>query len=275
MKGRSERDYYLESAKKAKAVARIRAFAYGLMSSHVHWALQAIDDPLSKFLHPLHTRFGQWWNRTHGGLGKIIADRPRSILVNKSEQLALLIAYIHNNPVRAGIVSNPLESTWTSHRYYVGEEAAPEWLAVEWALAAMGYSSTSSGRLSFHEFVRARALLPRDPILAGPGQVHPTCMADLLHAISTITSVKQSNIVRYQSIASTSEQMKSAKARSTLLHIGKNVFGLSASRIGTDLGLSRQMVSKILKQHRAPSDKLISQIIQQYLQFASRSDKVR
>lgn len=92
------------------------------------------------------------------------------------EDIARLLAYIHNNPVRAGVVSDPFDSTWSSHRVYVGEAPAPAWLDVELGLSRAGFSSTGNGRANFHDFVRSRSGLPRDPIMTGE-EVTPTTSA--------------------------------------------------------------------------------------------------
>ncbi len=39
---------------------------------------------------------------------------------------------VHRNPVEAGVVTRPRDSTWTSHRIYLRLEPAPPWFDVEW-----------------------------------------------------------------------------------------------------------------------------------------------
>jgi putative transposase len=56
-----------------------------------------------------------------------------------------LIRYVHNNPVRAGVVQRASESGWSSHRIYLGLEEKPSWLATE---AIFG------GDISRHEEIR-------------------------------------------------------------------------------------------------------------------------
>ncbi len=274
--GPKERDYYLACAKQACAKAKVRASAYGLMSSHIHWALCSNGDPLSKLLHPMHTRFGLWWNRKNGGLGKVFAERPTSIIVNKEEQLALLVAYIHNNPVRAGIVTDPRDSDWTSHRYYIGESPAPAWLDVEWTLAAMGYSSSVSGRLSFDDFVRSRSSLPRDPRFARGVSSDPRrTTINLLSTISLITNVNRNNIVQCYKAQSRAEITRGIRARSIFLYVGQRVFGLTASQLAIDTGLSRQKVSEVIKEFRLResfSQEQVSEVVERYLEVTSTSN---
>jgi len=79
----------------------------------------------------------------------------------------MLLAYIHNNPVRAGVVVDPADSGWTSHRAYLGLTAAPPWLFIERGLDLCGFSAAPSGRQRFHEMVVARSIEARRIELSG------------------------------------------------------------------------------------------------------------
>jgi hypothetical protein len=160
------RDSYLRRVPAALKRSDWRALAYALMSSHVHWVMKAGDRPSSTFVQSLHSGFANWLNRCTGGLGQVFADRHRTIVCD-GETAAALIAYVHNNPVRAGLVGDPADSAWTSHRAYVGLEPAPPWLDVELGLLVCGFEPTTNGRLRFDDFVRSRLSEPRSIVLSG------------------------------------------------------------------------------------------------------------
>jgi putative transposase len=101
------------------------------MSSHVHLVLQLSTDPIGLLMRKVNAPFGAWVNQKRGGLGTIPADRPRSVLVHSDTYGMELIRYVHNNPVRAGVVSRASESGWSSHRAYLGLASCPSWLATE------------------------------------------------------------------------------------------------------------------------------------------------
>lgn len=163
-----ERNEYLRRVTRliASVELNITLFAYCLMSNHTHWAMVIERFTSARFIHPLHTGYAAWLNREQGRLGPVFAERHTS-LEFKGESAARLIAYDHNNPVRAGVVSDPADSNWTSHRAYIGDVAAPPWLQVERGLAASGFSSSPSGRLAFHDFVRSVSGQARDPMMSG------------------------------------------------------------------------------------------------------------
>jgi hypothetical protein len=101
----------------------------------------------------------------------VFAERARIHIVDPGAA-AVLVAYIHNNPVRAGVVTDALDSTWTTHRAVVGHDVAPPWLDVPWILSACGFDASPSGRARFDDFVRRRASLGRDRQLSGPVDAH-------------------------------------------------------------------------------------------------------
>ena len=119
---------YLELLGKAAETHDSRVIAYCLMSSHVHLVLQLGNDSLGSFTKRIHAPFGNWVNAQRGGLGTVLADRPKSVLVDSETYGMELIRYVHNNPVRAGLAARASESSWSSHRAYLGLEACPSWL---------------------------------------------------------------------------------------------------------------------------------------------------
>jgi putative transposase len=123
------RQKYLLFLGNAAAGHDSRIIAYCLMSSHVHLVLQLGNDPLSRLTKQTHAPFANWLNRQRSGLGTIFADRPKSVLVHNETYGMSLLSYVHNNPVRAGMVDRASESSWSSHRAYLGLEACPPWLA--------------------------------------------------------------------------------------------------------------------------------------------------
>jgi hypothetical protein len=164
--GDTERREYLRRAAKVAVRVDLLALAYALMSSHIHWATLAGLDPPGRFVSRLHGPFARWLNIRQSRSGHVFMERF-TLLIFEGEIIADLLAYIHNNPVRAGVVADPADSSWTSHRYYIGDAKAPPWLRVEQGLALAGFDASASGRLAFHEYVRARAGLPRDDAFSG------------------------------------------------------------------------------------------------------------
>lgn len=123
------------------------------MSTHTHFAAIAGRQPFADWSRPLHVGFVRWLNSRRGRLGAGIANRPATYEVAPT-QCARLIAYHHNNPVRAGVVPSAADSDWTSHRAYTSGNS-PDWLRDDLGLELAGFGASGSGRDAFAEFVRA------------------------------------------------------------------------------------------------------------------------
>jgi putative transposase len=148
------REKYLELLGSALEATDARLLAYCLMSNHVHLVLIRGEQPLERVVKSVHTGLGRFLSPRRpgrGAKGPVFADRPRMVLVQEETYLRELVRYVHNNPVRAGLVRQASASAWTSHRAYVGRVEAPEWLNVGYVLDRFGRGARA--REGFERFV--------------------------------------------------------------------------------------------------------------------------
>lgn len=132
---------------------------YGLMSSHIHWAVLAGKCPSSEWTRPLNNSIAraiQAARRRQGqAFGAVFAGRPTEVIIEDSA--TALLAYVHNNPVRAGVVASAEQSRWTGHRAMIGLDQASGGADIPRALEVAGFGTDQKGRAAFHDFVLARA----------------------------------------------------------------------------------------------------------------------
>jgi len=133
-----ERGMYLRLLGIALAKSDWLCIAYALMSNHIHLAFVAGREALAGWAKRAHTPFALWMNERHERLGPLFVRGPKDFAI-LPENEGSLIAYIHNNPVRAKVVSRARHSTWTSHAAYLGLAPRPEWLYVDDGLARTGF----------------------------------------------------------------------------------------------------------------------------------------
>lgn len=160
-----KRDAYLTRLERALARTDWSLLSYALMSSHVHHATIAGEDPLWHWLKPLHTGFARDLNRWDRRFGPVYAERATAITM-PLDRIGVLVPYIHNNPVRAGVVARADDSTWTSHRAWIGLDPCPSFLAAQLGLRLSGFDESASGRAAFDATVRARSTDPSQPLVA-------------------------------------------------------------------------------------------------------------
>lgn len=144
-----EREKYLHYLGLALEKSDWRCISYALMSNHIHHGWIAGETPFGALFKAVHSPFARWMNARRERLGPLFADRPL-VSITRPENVARTITYIHNNPLRAGVVGCAAESSWTSHQAYLGLVPAPKWLHVDEGLRLLAMTPTE-----FDETARA------------------------------------------------------------------------------------------------------------------------
>jgi putative transposase len=62
-----------------------------------------------------------WYNLKYERSGHLFQDRFKSEVVNDEKYLLAVVRYIHQNPLKAGIVNNINDYAWSSYSEYIGE----------------------------------------------------------------------------------------------------------------------------------------------------------
>lgn len=139
----------------AEGVSRFghRIHAYCWMGNHVHLAIQVADTPLSKIMQNLAFRYTRFINRREERIGHLFQGRFKALLVDADSYLLELVRYIHLNPVRAKLVTDPADYRWNGHLAYLGK-VHKEWLTTNWALSQFA-SSSDDARRAYGAFVQA------------------------------------------------------------------------------------------------------------------------
>jgi REP element-mobilizing transposase RayT len=98
-----------------------QVLAWCLMSNHYHLAVRMGEVSLSRSMRFIQHRFSQSYNGRHQVFGPFWQGRFRSKFVEDREYLRQLVAYIHLNPVTAGVVKDAAKYRWCGHREVVGK----------------------------------------------------------------------------------------------------------------------------------------------------------
>jgi REP element-mobilizing transposase RayT len=159
----------------ARALERYGAslFAYCWMTNHVHLAIQVAEAPLGPVMGIIASRYARAKQRAVATTGHLFERRYRARLVDADRYLLVLVRYIHLNPVRAGIVADPRDYRWSSHRVYLGARG-PGWLHTETVLGRLG-SSVDAARTTYRRFMNEPpAATERDDLSTGGRRGRPS-----------------------------------------------------------------------------------------------------
>ena len=98
-------------------------YAYCLMDNHYHLFIKTPFANISEGMHYLNTSYANWFAAKYKLAGSIFQGRYKSILVDKDSYALILSAYIHLNPIRAGMVENLNNYYFSSFLDYVGKRS--------------------------------------------------------------------------------------------------------------------------------------------------------
>jgi REP element-mobilizing transposase RayT len=140
-----------------------RLHAYCWMSNHVHLLPQVADAPLGQLMHRIASRYARQYQARLRTTGHLFERRYRAWLVDADEYLLELVRYIHLNPVRAGLVTDPAEYEWSGHLTYLGTRNQP-WLCTDFVLR-MFHDDAARAAGAYRAFVLAGVQGSRDASL--------------------------------------------------------------------------------------------------------------
>jgi len=109
-------EHWIHTAKKVAADFELRILAWCLMTNHFHLVLQCGTIPLWAAMARLQVTTAKFHNRQRRVLGRLWQSRYKAKLVQDQVYLEQLFAYVHLNPVAAGIVDDPLDYANCGHR---------------------------------------------------------------------------------------------------------------------------------------------------------------
>jgi len=106
----------------------VAVHAYVLMDNHFHLlATPSTDVGLAKMMQAVGRRYVRYFNDRQKRTGTLWEGRFKSSLIQTERYLLACMAYIDLNPVRAGMVEQPGDYTWSSYANHAGQRQEP-WL---------------------------------------------------------------------------------------------------------------------------------------------------
>ncbi|MDW7738698.1 MAG: transposase [Bacillota bacterium] len=113
-----DRYRFMQTIKFYKDKSDYQIFAYCLMDNHIHLLLKVGSEPLSQIMRRVCGKFVYWYNLKYDRTGYLFQDRFKSEPVEDDTYFLTVVRYIHQNPLKAGIVKDIERYKWSSYNSY-------------------------------------------------------------------------------------------------------------------------------------------------------------
>jgi putative transposase len=112
---------FIEIMKRYKLKMNTTIYAWCLMNNHVHLLMKEGSENLSDTMKRIGVSYAGYYNWKYRTNGHLFQGRFRSETVESARYFQIVIRYIHQNPVKAGIVHHVDEWKWSSCQEYYGK----------------------------------------------------------------------------------------------------------------------------------------------------------
>lgn len=126
LKGIDDRNIFLEDVDRIQFLKYLEQtrdennfslYAYCLMNNHVHIVMRETSE-LGNSVKKFTVNYAYYHNKKYERRGHLFNNRYRSEVIETENSLLRVIAYVHNNPINAGITES-LNYMWSSHQEYI------------------------------------------------------------------------------------------------------------------------------------------------------------
>lgn len=152
---------FLSTLVRYQKVSGYVIYAYCLMGNHIHLLLKEGKESLSIAIRRIGASFVYWYNWKYERYGHLFQDRYKSETVENDQYLLTVLRYIHQNPLKAGLVTNVADCKWSSYGEYVG---IPRIIDADFVLSLFSHSREKAidGFIGFHDTVEGDTCLDID-----------------------------------------------------------------------------------------------------------------
>jgi REP element-mobilizing transposase RayT len=256
-----------EAARFVRVIADIKrrdgfaVLAWCVMASHYHLAVRTAGVPLWRSVRLIQWRYARARNRRQRQLGPLWLGRYHARLVEDERYLMQLVAYIHLNPVTAGLVEDPAAHPFSGHTELL-RRTRGSLVDADVTLALFG-DSRSAARRAYVRLLRAEQ--PGEWAGEAPERLpwwRPQRDDDLSHAWDGALAEKAgpqrpraTDVGRYLDAAARALGVGTAelggrgkmpatvRAREILTLVGVERFGVRMSELAGKLGMNAGSVS--------------------------------
>jgi len=172
--------YMLANMKDVTKKRSLEIYAFCLMPNHVHLLASPREDALDDVMRDLFSRYAMYFNRKYGRKGHLFAGPYRQAVCLDDSYLLAASLYIHMNPTRAEIVSDPRDYRWSSVKLFQNESAPRSFVTADFVLRLLGRNTRERKRV-YSQLLDKSVSLAQGDVLEQSDAVR-----DLLRALARV-----------------------------------------------------------------------------------------
>lgn len=233
-----DRNQFVNTLKRMKGEgdSNFHIYAYCLMDNHVHLLLKEGNDDISRAMKRVSVSYAYYFNKKYQRVGHLFQDRFRSEVIENESYLLAAARYIHNNPVKAGIVKNAGAYKWSSYQFYIGKDNTGINLVNADFLLAMFSKDKKRAIKLFIEFTNEVA---EDIFIdVDLSEAEQNAVMHDIELISIITEILNKNGQSIEGI----KNCRNKKERDALIREIKDNVSVSVRKLSEILGVSKDIV---------------------------------
>lgn len=113
---------FLHTLEEYKDKSGYKMYGYCLMGNHIHLLIKEEKEDLGIAMRRIGASYVYWYNWKYDRSGHLFQDRYKSEVVENDKYLLAVVRYIHQNPVKAGLVKDFKEYKWSSYSEYINRK---------------------------------------------------------------------------------------------------------------------------------------------------------
>lgn len=230
-----DRSKFLDILRDKKKAGEYYLYAYCLMSNHVHLVIKEGTDEISKIMKRINTSYAYYYNKKYKRVGHVFQDRFKSEGIDNDRYLLSVIRYVHNNPVKAGLVKAVPEYVWSSYSMYMDEKAGGDIINSKEILEMF----STNYQKAIVMFIGFTALETKEEFVECTDEKDPT--ENIENARSFISEYFLDREMTIDAL-----QLKNNRElRDETIRVLKEEYKLSVRTIADMLGLNRNVVQRV------------------------------
>ena len=121
----SERDICLYELGRTRTKHGFALFAYAVMPDHVHILIRCLEAVMPRLMRDWKSVSGFAIAQARGRKAGIWQPRYFDFILRRASDFGKKFAYIHDNPVAAGLVAHAEDWPWSSAAFYIKKATVP------------------------------------------------------------------------------------------------------------------------------------------------------